>query len=1059
MEQIDRIHIAFKKLKAAVFFDKTQLPLRDRLVRFEDAQIESKLKHLAAALFDGSEWDQWESEILDAIGALVFPKSLKSINDNTAIFNSDSIPITMEKPQYFIDLPVEGHILGTLWVLEFGAKLDNNAAEELNGYEGMYEHSYGNRLKKNLINPQTGNYTFAPGLFQPYFSQYQVWRDTALKYAEERLDHKQDAMILTLDFKSFYYSVDINQPWFDRFPQQFSMTELWQERLNSFVFHVIQRYSKILHEIHNDNKGLSLKGRNVLPIGFLPSNILSNVILTSFDNAIIERWNPTYYGRYVDDVIIVDKVETNSEIYQKARAKKSGERLNTADILEKFLVNSGIMYRDNSPEDEVTDKNDSEKADKEPTDAEPAHCYCICNEILNCGKSKVAVQDQKVKLFYFQSGSTKALLSSFCSRIKENVSEFRMLPDLDAVLKYKDYSELFDLKNEDSINKLRSVTGIALDKFSLAKFLGKYRKVGSMIESKEEDVFADDALMIFDERTLIENYTVWERLFEIFVVNHKLEIVKKLALRILSAINRYEVPEVNGKTQDLSRISLLRTLHSALCRTLALVWDKDAKKVIESISSQDNTTVQQAKPTLHNSDSDPLYIFEISELNATRRAYCKTRMINKYVLPVAVDFLLDSMRYEDEDNFNLCSFSHVLPRISTDWLNKVSQYCFYPYIFRPQELSFALISADIADASDLTNPKDLTDQVKKHFLQLNYPLADPDNPVCTLDPIISGRIDSISETQHKRDHFATFIGNSKANGSQTLRVAIGNALLKEEDIRNALDAKPNRSYRRYSALRKMIDEAIHEHVDMLVLPEGYIPYEWIPTLASVCANNQLALISGVEHVPVPASDKHEQRGTVYNLTVVILPYRRDDYNFSHVTFHNKVEYSPKEVELISGYRYAPHKGKTYQLFCWRDVWFPVYCCYELCSIHDRSIFQTYADLVIAVEWNHDVRYFGNIVESLVRDMHCYCIQANTSDYGDSRVMIPAKEEKRDRIKTKGGKNSCILWDEIDIKALRDFQVKSLEQQRKDGPFKQTPPDFDQELLEKKRNGTLQSMIL
>ena len=46
-----------------------------------------------------------------------------------------------------------------------------------------------------------------------------------------------------------------------------------------------------------------------------------------------------------------------------------------------------------------------------------------------------------------------------------------------------------------------------------------------------------------------------------------------------------------------------------------------------------------------------------------------------------------------------------------------------------------------------------------------------------------------------------------------------------------------------------------------------------------------------------------------------------------------------------------------------------------------------------------------------------------------------------------------------LQALRDFQVKSLEQQRKDGPFKQTPPDFDQEILEKKRNGTLQSMIL
>lgn len=151
-----------------MFFDKTLLPLRDRLVRFEDAQIESKLKHLAAALFDGSEWDQWESEILDAIGALVFPKSLKSINDNTAIFNSDSIPITMEKPQYFIDLPVEAHILGTLWVLEFGAKLDNNAAEELNGYEGMYDMSIPMATGSRKIS-STPKLVITPSL-QDYFS-------------------------------------------------------------------------------------------------------------------------------------------------------------------------------------------------------------------------------------------------------------------------------------------------------------------------------------------------------------------------------------------------------------------------------------------------------------------------------------------------------------------------------------------------------------------------------------------------------------------------------------------------------------------------------------------------------------------------------------------------------------------------------------------------------------------------------------------------------------------------------------------------------------------------
>ena len=159
-----------------------------------------------------------------------------------------------------------------------------------------------------------------------------------------------------------------------------------------------------------------------------------------------------------------------------------------------------------------------------------------------------------------------------------------------------------------------------------------------------------------------------------------------------------------------------------------------------------------------------------------------------------------------------------------------------------------------------------------------------------------------------------------------------------------------------------------------------------------------------------------------------------------------------------GYRYKPHKGNSYQLFCWNDMWFPVYCCYELASIHDRALFQTYADTVVAVEWNSDVRYFGSIVDSLVRDLHCYCIQVNSSDFGDSRVMQPADSVHKDIIKTKGGKNTCILYDDIDITALRDFQVKSLELQKEDGTFKQTPPDLDQTILAMKRDGTLKEVI-
>lgn len=345
-----------------MFFDKTQLPLRDPHVLYED-QIEKKLSKLKEALFLGVDWEETEKGILDSIGVLVYPKKLKSVDDDMAIFNSDTIAIEMEKPQYFIDLAPEGQILGALWVLEFGSVLDRNAGENCAVDEGMYPHSDGNRLRKNPINQETNNYTYAPGLFEPYFSQYQSWRDHALDYATGRLNDKQDALILTLDFKSFFYSVDIQQSMFDHFiklvdqiPEKHKQID-WLKRLNMVAYRVIERYSQKLRTIHVDNESLSIEKRNVLPIGFFPSNILSNVVLTPFDKEVVEKWNPVYYGRYVDDIIIVDKVEANSEIYRLARSTNKEKRLNSDWILSQFFCEPGVMKGE---EDKTGSKSDNE---------------------------------------------------------------------------------------------------------------------------------------------------------------------------------------------------------------------------------------------------------------------------------------------------------------------------------------------------------------------------------------------------------------------------------------------------------------------------------------------------------------------------------------------------------------------------------------------------------------------------------------------------------------------------------------------------------------------------
>ena len=86
-------------------------------------------------------------------------------------------------------------------------------------------------------------------------------------------------------------------------------------------------------------------------------------------------------------------------------------------------------------------------------------------------------------------------------------------------------------------------------------------------------------------------------------------------------------------------------------------------------------------------------------------------------------------------------------------------------------------------------------------------------------------------------------------------------------------------------------------------------------------------------------------------------------------------------------------------------------------------------------------------------MHCYCIQVNSSDYGDSRIVAPKSSTEKDIVKTKGGLNPCVLISDIDIKSLRDFQRMDYTLQKQDGRFKPSPPKMfnDPALIKRHQN--------
>ena len=1025
-DYIELLRQSYKKLKSSIYFDKTQLILRDKIVRWEsDGDPDKKIEALAKQIQEDSIEELFE-KICSGISYSAFPKSLEkeSSNNNESESSDSAIFITnwltekvkVKDAQYFIDMSVEGYILGVAWVLCVGYLLD----------ERVYEHSYGNRLRKNLLDDHTQKPTYSPYLFEPYFQQYESWRDTALEYAKKTLDKDQDVVLLTLDFRRFFYQVNVeSSALMELIRQTIKDKELayceLAEPLTWFVSRVIEDYSNALRKACYGDVG----ERMVLPIGFHPSYILANYCLKKFDETLVDGWNPLYYGRYVDDIIIVDKVEKSSWIYKSAEAGS----LTAQNMLDYYLLSDDAWRRSTTIGDpkergllfeDVTRRKKDQKT------------FVVNSDFVQFEGSDIIVQNSKVKIFYFNAKQSDALLDCFQNKLNQNRSEFRFLPEDESVFQDDDYSEIYALVEKDGPNKLRGVEDVTIDKFNLSKFLGKFMRISGLIIDPKEKRFEKDIDKIFNHRAIIDNYTAWEKVLSILANNSHYDAIERF---VAKAVNAIDALEFDGKTLENIKYSLRSVLIAAINRSLAVVWGEEVQTLIRKIVS----LFEQSDP-----------FTEAGSIDSMRRKYCSTRMCDKYSLVITIDGFITKKgkcSLNDDQDINLTKFSDFVENIDLFDFSKLrlQGYVYHPYLITMNDLTvyFALKAMRENNHVGISNVKTI-DDIKKFYVKVNY-LTDarPGNVDIPIDAC---------DFDHK-GNVCIKVGDSKKT---KLKVAVANSILYDEDFEKVLKGDPNRNYARYESIMKVVNEAIRNNVDMLVMPECFVPYEWIPILSRTCAKNEIAIVTGVEHLRVKAKNLGDEK-SVFNLTAVILPFVEENYKFSYVHFHSKTHFSPDEKDSINSFRCVPREGSTYELFCWNDFWFPVYCCYELASIRERSLFHTYADAIVAVEWNKDTKYYSNIVESLSRDLHCFCVQVNTAKYGDSRITQPSKSEEKDIINVKGGLNPTILLDYLDIQGLRSFQIQGNILQAKSKlsrVYKPTPPDFNYDILQRKIDGTL-----
>lgn len=686
METIRLVKTAFRKLKAHSYFDKTTLPLRDKIVEFESAW-DFKMKIQAIA----DEYDKAKLcqstlmvEILSSIDVLPFPKKMVNANsddDKTKEKAVISIGNPKEKPiidelQYFIDMDVRGHVLGVMWIMAFGKRID----------EQSIESARGNRLRKSLIWKDDGDILDSPALFEPYFAQYSLWRDGGLSVANELLTKNHDVMILTLDLKKFYYRTGISKKAFKNIVEIDDNSK--DVNLHDAIYAIFEKYTEILHTKKIEHSGI------VLPIGFLPSAVLSNWCLEKFDKGILDYWNPSYYGRYVDDVIIVEKIEKGSEIYKLARENKlekdfvidyylGNDRRKTAQV---FVSKSTFPKTDEQQTNENSEQQTPKSKEDDLYRVNPA--FCLSDE------SVYEFQSNKTRIIaLFADNNSTALINKFKREIYENVSEFRLMPEVGEAFSQDDFSEFYKLENDATINKLRGVREILMDKYELSKFLGRYRVVSSLVEDgRLKRKFTSVIGKMFNDRELIEHYILWERVFEIFITDKDYTGFIKFAKRVKHAIASLTLKEERAR-ESAVQSSLYRHFDAAVHRTLSLVWGENAKKIIEAMFGE-------------NFNSKP-------HLNEMRRNYIVTYMSNKYVMSVPAEVIQCPTDIVDDMDINFTEF-----RDGFDYLCKEGaiecELEYLPYFRQAQDIAVSSFLGKICDYSCNVCQESTCEKCEKH---------------------------------------------------------------------------------------------------------------------------------------------------------------------------------------------------------------------------------------------------------------------------------------------------------------------------------------------------------
>lgn len=386
----------------------------------------------------------------------------------------------------------------------------------------------------------------------------------------------------------------------------------------------IKQIKKVIIKEENDF-GKILPSETPIPIGMLSSNVIANWYLKDFDKQLIKQVKPIYYGRYVDDMLIVleNTGGCNKDNCDKTNCVEN-RKLTTKNIIENYFC-KGIKKQILEPDTSSDNKDDVE--------------YNI--NIHNC---KLKIQEKKIKLFVFDTNGSKAMLLKFKDNLRKHSSEFRFLPDEDRI--DEDFVQnSYSIDYCDTINKLRSVDSYQLDKFKISTYLAKQLTLAKY--AKDNNHYAktkEELLYAFSGRLGLDLYCYWDKVLTYFLLNNDeasiCNFIKKIGLSIerisYKADNKENKKELENKTKKDIENKIKKELESYLKEALYLTLSLYPKYIYKNTNdpNQDLTL----KNLFYKLNQAKGYFAE--EYDEVVSAYRKSLMIkHKYCFMPIINYL------------------------------------------------------------------------------------------------------------------------------------------------------------------------------------------------------------------------------------------------------------------------------------------------------------------------------------------------------------------------------------------------------------------------------------